>query len=176
MRDIATRLASVLLIVAATSCGDAPVDFYLHATGVMVKTDAPFAHRPEFPARLENVISIALDYWGGDWRDLAGTTISLSAGPYVTCGSSDRAIGCFDGDLRISTSDPGAGGFSCVEQTVLVHELGHAVLGDRMHTDPRWMELEPVGDALAGRPGYTSGGEVECVISLGVWRHPLYMP
>lgn len=174
MRNRSATAALLLLLTGAMAgCGDAPADFYLHATAVVVKSDARFAHRPEFPARLENVVSIALGYWGGDWRDLAGSTIRLSAGPYVQCGGSDHALGCWDGDVTISTSDPGAGRLTCVEQTVLVHEIGHAVIGDRMHADPRWMELDPVRDALEGRTGYTADGEVACEISVGVWRHPL---
>jgi hypothetical protein len=41
-----------------------------------------------------------------------------------------------------------------------------------MHHDARWMELDPVADALRGRRGYTPDGEVDCVIWLSVWRHP----
>jgi hypothetical protein len=53
-----------------------------------------------------------------------------------------------------------------------VHEVGHAVLGDALHDDPRWMELEPVAERLAGRRGYARHGERECVIWVSVWRHP----
>jgi hypothetical protein len=46
------------------------------------------------------------------------------------------------------------------------------VIGDHLHEDPRWMQLEPVRDALSGRIGYRESGPVECDIALSVWRHP----
>ncbi len=73
----------------------------------------------------------------------------------------------------MTTADPSFGGFRCVEETVLVHEIGHAVLGDPMHEDPRWMDLEPVAEALGGRVGYTADGVADCTIFVSVWRHPL---
>ena len=47
----------------------------------------------------------------------------------MTCGDHAGAFGCYDGDIRVTTRDPSFP-FSCVEQTVLVHEVGHAVIGD----------------------------------------------
>jgi hypothetical protein len=176
MSGSAARLGALALLLGAASCGGASADFYVHDTGVLVETDAPFAHQPEFAARLESTLAVALSYWGGDWRNLAGSTITFSGEAHVACSGSDRSLGCYDGDIRVSTTDPGVGTVRCVEQTVLVHEVGHAVLGDRMHQDPRWMQLEPVRDALAGRIGYTADGEVECSIAVSVWRHPLGRP
>jgi hypothetical protein len=169
-RRHAPLLAAAL---AAVSCGGRAPDFYVQDTGVFVESAAPFARRPELAARVESTVGAALAYWGGDWSALAGRTITLSSDPYVTCNGSASALGCYDGDLRITTSDPGIGTFRCVEQTVLVHEIGHAVLGDALHADPRWMQLDPVAAALAGRVGWTAEGETDCPISVSVWRHPL---
>jgi len=171
-----TRLAALLIALAAAGCSGAEADFYVHDTGVLVETDAPFAQAPEFPARLESTIDAALAYWGGEWTVLRGRTVTLSGGAYVSCGPSQRALGCYDGDIRVSTADPGIGTFRCVEQTVLVHEVGHAVIGDRNHEDPRWMQLDPVQEALQGRVGYTADGEADCAIFVSVWRHPLGAP
>ncbi len=164
----------VALVVLA--CGRQGADFFVHDTAIVVETQAPFASRPELPARVESTIAAALAYWGGGWDDLRGRTITLSGDATVTCGDSPAALGCYDGNIRVTTSDPGIGTFRCVEQTVLVHEIGHAVIGDPLHEDPRWMELEPVADALAGRVGYTEGGETDCTIFVSVWRHPLGTP
>jgi hypothetical protein len=164
---------SVLALALATSCGGREDDFYVHDTGVRVETTAPFAHQPDFPDRLRSTVDAALAYWGGDWTVLRGSTITLSGDGSVPCGDA-RALGCCDGgDLRVTTSDPGTGTVQCVEQTVLVHEIGHAVIADPLHEDPRWMQFEPVEDALAGRVGYTASGEVDCTIYPSVWRHPL---
>lgn len=172
--------AAVALLSALAACGADPgldrEGFAVNGARVVVETDAPFAHRPDFPARIESTIDVALAYWGGTWRHLEGSSIHLVADPYVPCGGSASSLGCWDGDIRFTTRDPGIGTFSCVEQTVLVHEVGHAVLGDRLHEDPRWMQLEPVQAALEGRTGYTGDGEVECAIWPSVWRHPLGEP
>ena len=156
--------------LALLSCGKG-ADFYVHETAVVSDTGAPFAQHPDFPTRLESTVAAALQYWGGSWSNLAGMTITLEDGPYVTCGGSDRSLGCFDGNIRMVTRDPGIGVFSCVETTVLVHEIGHAVIGDRMHQDPRWMDFAAVEAALAGRVGYSVEGEVDCDLYPSVWRH-----
>jgi hypothetical protein len=171
-----SRANYALLALVAAGCGAREPDFFVHGTGVVVETQAPFASRPEFPERIESTVSAALAYWGGEWKDLRFRTITLSGEPYVTCRGNERALGCYDGDVRITTSDPAIGTFRCVEQTVLVHEIGHVVIGDQRHEDPRWMQLEPVADTLAGRVGYTLDGEVDCAIYVSVWRHPLGSP
>ena len=74
------------------------------------------------------------------------------------------------------TRDPGVGTVSCVEQTVLVHEIGHAVVGDPLHQDPRWMEFDSLATALAGGTGWGPEGATSCEVFPGVWRHPLDGP
>lgn len=172
-RRIASALAAALAALAG--CGTPP-GFSVHGAVVILETDAPFARQADFPARIESTMDVALRYWGGSWGDLSGTSITLSGDAYVPCGGSASSLGCYDGAIRITTRDPGIGTFTCVEQTILVHEIGHAVIGDPLHEDPRWMQLEPVETALAGRVGYTGDGEVECVIFPSVWRHPLGTP
>jgi hypothetical protein len=157
------------------ACGDPP-GFDVYGARVVVDSAAPFTQRADFPSRIEGTIETALSYWGGDWGDLAGRSITLTDAPYVSCGGKASSLGCFDGDVRLTTRDPGIGTFRCVEETVLVHEIGHAVIGDRIHQDPRWMQLEPVEAALSGRRGYTADGEVDCIIWPSVWRHPLGTP
>ncbi|BDG05513.1 hypothetical protein [Anaeromyxobacter oryzae] len=161
--------------VLLASCGRAP-DLHVHGVAVYVETTAPFAQRGDLETRLESTVQAALDYWQGSWTDVAGRTITLDGGTHVACEGNASAIGCYDGNIRVSTNDVGAGTFSCVEQTVLVHEIGHAVIGDPLHQDPRWMEMDALADALAGRTGYDAEGEVPCVIFVSVWRHPLGRP
>lgn len=168
-----SRLSATFAMVGLLllSCGKGGPDFYVHQTAVVNDTGAPFAGQSDFPARLESTVDAALRYWGGSWSDLAGKTITLEDGPYLTCSGSDRSLGCYDGDIRMVTRDPGIGVFTCVETTVLVHEIGHAVIGDRLHQDPRWMDFAEVAAALAGRVGYSAGGEVACDLYPSVWRH-----
>jgi hypothetical protein len=166
-----------LLAMAAAGCGPeedaARPDLVVNGAGVALRTTAPFARAPDFPARLATTADAALRYWGGGWHHLAGVTITLSGEPTVSC-NGEPSLGCFDGrEIRLTTLDPGLGTFACVEQTVLVHEVGHAVIGDPHHTDPRWMDLSPVADELAGRVGYDASGETACPIYPSVWRHPI---
>jgi hypothetical protein len=168
----ASSLALVGLLLVATSCGGGDADFYVNGVGIVVRTDAPFTRTPDFRARVEGTLAAALAYWGGSWGDLVGRRISLLEGPYVPCGGTQGAVGCYDGDLSVSASDPGTGTFSCVEQTVLVHEVGHVVIGDAGHDDPRWMDFEAIAAELDGRVGYDGSGEIPCQLFPSVWRHP----
>jgi len=55
---------------------------------------------------------------------------------------------------------------------VLVHEIGHAVIGDVNHEDPRWMDFHSLTTRLDGRRGYTPQGEDVCQLFPSVWQHP----
>jgi hypothetical protein len=166
-----TAALGALLLAACAGPATEP-SFVVDGTGIVVRSSASFAQRPDLPARLESTVEAALAYWGGGWSDLQGRTITLDGADHVACPGVASATGCFDGDIRVSTSDLGTP-FSCVEQTSLVHEIGHAVIGDADHTDPRWMDFEPVAERLGGRIGYLGGSEVPCQIYPSVWRHPL---
>lgn len=176
------RLVATALVLLAAGCGPpAEVhpgvpDLVVNGAAVSLQTTAPFTRAPDFPGRMATTVDAALRYWGGSWADLAGVTITLTGEESVACGGG-RSLGCFDGaGIRLTTVDPGLGTFACVEQTVLVHEVGHAVIGDPSHTDPRWMELDPVAEELSGRVGYDASGETACPIYPSVWRHPLGLP
>lgn len=173
MRDVGTR-AWWLALASLAACGDpsAPTpDFFVRGTGIVVESSAPFVSRPDFPARTESTIDAALKYWGGSWQLLERRTITFDGERYVACPGTADAIGCYDGNIRVSTRDV-AFTYYCVEETVLVHEVGHAVIGDRDHLDPRWMDFSPVMEDLAGRTGYVEGGEVPCQLWVSVWQHP----
>lgn len=171
------QMAWLVPVLALAACGEAraPVDFAVRDVGVAVRTDAPFARAPDLPARVESTLQAGLDYWGGDWRALRGSTLYLQGSAWVACRGSARAVGCWDGDLRISTLDAGQA-VPCVEATVLVHEVGHAVIGDPRHRDPRWRDFGRVVDRLAGRAGYAGGGGADCALAASVWRHPADAP
>lgn len=160
----------------AISCAQPQSEVAVGELSVKVSSEAAFVQAADFPGRLESTIDASLGYWGGTWDDLRGVTLSIVDDTHVVCNGKSSALGCYDGDIRITTQDPGLGTLSCVEQTVLVHEIGHAVIGDFDHNDPRWMQMETVSDALAGRPGYAASGETACPIYVSIWRHPLGTP
>lgn len=166
-------VVSALLLTALAACGgtEPQPDFVVRSAAIVLRSDAPFTQHGDLPERIESTIEAALEYWGGDWSHLSGRTITFEGTRYVQCGSSTSAIGCFDGDLRVSTRDI-AFTYQCVEQTVLVHEIGHAVIGDPNHTDPRWMDFSSLEQKLQGRTGYLADGQEQCQIFVSVWRHP----
>ncbi len=172
-RDAVTTPARWSLLVgslALASCANGDAAFVVHDTAVVVHSDAAFAHSSDLPLRFETTVEAALTYWGGTWHDLAATTVTLEGDQHVQCNGVDDAIGCHAGrEIRVSTRDPSLGTWSCVEATVLVHEIGHAVIGDPDHEDARWMDFSAVEQALSGRPGHDG----ECKVYPSVWRHVL---
>ncbi len=167
-------LVAALAAVLLTACGGAPAgpDFAVRGAGVVVSSTAAFTRRSDFPARVEKTVEAALRYWGGTWAGLEGTTITFDGRRNVACEGNPNAIGCYQArHIRVSTSDVGLA-FRCVEETVLVHEIGHAVIGDPDHRDPRWMDFGPVARELEGSPGYEGDAAGGCHIVVNVWRHP----
>lgn len=185
MRIDPLRTAPLLLAIAAAACGGSPAggdsggatarSMDVGGVEVVLDTSAPFARAPDFPARVETTIDAALRYWGGSWGQLDGRSVTLVDAPSVSCGGR-QSLGCTDPDIRLTTRDPGAGTVVCIEDSVLVHEIGHAIIGDPDHEDPRWMEMNELAAELAGRVGYDEGGETPCVPHVSVWRHPLGSP
>jgi len=176
------RWSALLVAALAFACGGGDANTAASAAsldvdGVLValNSSAPFAHAPDFPARLESTLQAALTFWGGTWRQVQGRTITFVDDPTVPCGDA-QALGCFEGSITLTTRDPGTGTVACVEQTVLVHEIGHLILGDPLHTDPRWMEMTSLAAELGGQPGYTASGETRCTAYESVWQHPIGTP
>jgi len=175
------RALAAAVTLGAAACGGAAEELVDEqpAPGVRVvlRTTAPFASAPDLQERLDDTIDVALAYWGGTRGALEGKTIVLVDEPHLEGCDSPTAIGCYDGrTLAVSTRDPSLGTFPCVEATALVHELGHAAIGDPYHRDPRWMQMDEVAQALEGRTGYTRDGVTGCAIYVSVWRHPLGTP
>lgn len=160
-----------IAVLGISACGGLTEGFQVRDTLVTVRTDAAFTRSADFPARVESTLAAALDYWGGSWSDLAGSAIVFEGAAHVECGSNGPSTGCYDGDIRVTTQDAGLT-VSCVEATVLVHEVGHAVIGDAAHEDPRWMDFASLAGALDGRAGYSADGPTACVPVANVWRHP----
>jgi hypothetical protein len=166
------RWTAALGLAALCACGSGRSDFVVHDTSIVVNSGAEFTKRADFPSRVESTLHAALRYWGGSWRDLEGKTVAFEGDQHVACAGRPGAIGCYEGgQIRVSTRDANFT-FHCVEETVLVHEVGHAVIGDPDHTDPRWMDFTPVVQDLSGREGYDETGDVSCEIFVNVWRHP----
>jgi hypothetical protein len=167
----AARIAVALVIGSAACGGGHAPDYEIHGVGVVVHSSAAFTRSGDFASRVENTVDAALLYWRGGWANLRGKTIHFEGERYVRCGGVQSAIGCYDGDIHVSTQDAGVT-FTCVEQTVLVHEVGHAVIGDPDHLDPRWMDFAPLEADLESRNLDLAGPAPPCRIAVSVWKHP----
>lgn len=164
-------MALSLLAIAGCGAQASQPDFVVQDTSVVVRSEAAFTRSSDFPARVESTLGAALRYWGGSWSDLAGTTVVFEGASHIECPGIGPSLGCYDGNIRLTTVDAGQT-ISCVEATVLVHEVGHAVIGDADHEDPRWMDFEELAGTLQGRTGYTASGPGSCEPVANVWRHP----
>jgi hypothetical protein len=83
---------------------------------------------------VDRALDRAFGYWSAPPDVLAGWVVTYEDHEVVCNGA--RASGCCswrEGTLRLQVLDP-----ACPETAQLVHELGHAVLHDPGHRDPRW--------------------------------------
>ena len=149
-----TTAALVAAALALSGCFQAARE--LDIDGVHVALDdgaaaTAFAQDPEFPARLERMMRLGARYWSGSddlapWRrwDLRFESTVFN------CGSLEgRALGCTDHAsqvMAVSTKDPSSYHYKwqvpCVEVTEVIHEMGHALIGDGDHRDRRWRRFE----------------------------------
>jgi hypothetical protein len=99
------------------------------------------------------MMRLGAEYWSGSddlapWR---AWELRFEASA-MNCGSLEgRAMGCTDhGDrvMSVSTKDPSSYHYKwqvrCVEVTEVIHEMGHALIGDHDHRDPRWRRFGPL--------------------------------
>lgn len=86
-------------------------------------------------ARLKRVVEVASQKWGVPILLYAGYTVSFTLTP-VACGIERSVAGCtFLKDIEVWAQVP-----DCLEASSLLHELGHASIGDPLHLDPRWRD------------------------------------
>ena len=163
-----SRLASSAILA---SCVGGTSELVVHNTALVVRSDAAFTHSADLPQRFESTVQAALTYWGGTWNDLSGTTVTLEGNQHVECNGASGAISAampaarFASPRAIRASAPG----TASRRPSSFTSIGHAVIDDPEHEDPRWMDFEAVAQALSGRPGHDG----DCKLYPSVWRHVL---
>ena len=159
-----TRLAIVAaLATSLASCSlrrDAPPDpcfasqpercFVSH--GAWVRLDAGVAGGR---AAVDRALDRALAYWSAPPDALRGWLVGYEDHE-VACNGA-RASGCTSwrrGTLEVQALDP-----RCPETAQVVHEVGHVVLHDAGHRDPRWRRdaEQEATRALVREPGASAG-------------------
>ena len=135
---------NVVLVIFSAACGGGDRS----TTPLAVTLDGPVApyapdylSAPDLAERVSAVVADAARVWGASAAALDGYRIALEQRPF-DCGrdgvTADHIIGCTWLDRRlIQVLALGSG---CPEATVIAHEVGHAVIGDSGHSDPRWRD------------------------------------
>lgn len=114
------------------------------------------------PARVDRVVDAAARYWGAeDGRVLDGWVLDLW----------DHSIDTFSvGRTHLDAHyiEVDATVAPCLEATALVHEVGHAIIGDPNHADPRWSHdrMRPLADELEA---WIPRGEPSCPCDMAYW-------
>ena len=106
---------------------------------------APYApdylSAPDLEERVSAAAGGAAEVWGASARALDGYQLVLEQRPF-DCGrtgvEADRIVGCTWRAGRVIQVL--ALGSACPEATAIAHEVGHALLGDDDHRDPRWRD------------------------------------
>lgn len=146
------RLAALTLLMAA-ACGGPEAPAAVAFPGSATIGEAHGARvvavpRAEFPiettgllAEVERSIEVGAEVWGVDDGVLSGWTIAFQGGwfPCQTAAGAEWTWGCTYPAHRLVYAAPDDGPLRC-RSSVLVHEIGHVVIGDPAHTDPRWVE------------------------------------
>jgi hypothetical protein len=96
---------------------------------------------PDLEQHVEAVAAAAAQVWGASPQVLDGYRLVLEQRPF-DCGragdDADAVVGCTWRDSRVIQVL--ALGAACPEATAIAHEVGHVVLGDDDHRDPRWWD------------------------------------
>jgi hypothetical protein len=163
-REPHTKLLLLALGLAAVACGVGRVeqpaeDLNVAGVGVKVDTSLAWAHDPTLPGRMERVMD-AVEAYAGKSASLRGWVVVLKDAWAECPGAAPHSIlGCTEWANKVISVD--VNGASCVEQTVLAHEVLHAIVGDACHKSPLWRDFAPVEAALQGEG---------CEVSADKWR------
>lgn len=169
---VAGGTAARWLLGAAAAAALAGCDTWrcaFESHGACVEFDQPPADMAAAQARLDRLLELELAFW--DLHTLSGWRIHYRETKEYVCYIATRNEGCTDyleKTISVRLPDGSAG---CFEAAELLHELGHYKLGDPMHANPRWKEVEAAFAAMVwDRPDAAD----ECVnryrgIHAGMW-------
>ena len=150
-----TTLVSAALAVLLSACGAEPASqgpasggsaIMGYAGGGRLLGDPVATHeeRLALVASASRAITLGADLWGADPATVLDGWVVVYGGYAYPCPVADEgrwpADGCYGREepvLRVNTSAAPAG----CRMAALVHELGHLVIGDAAHLDPRWAEV-----------------------------------
>ncbi len=132
---------------AATLCACEPWDCSFESHGACVEFESPApADLEDAKARLDRLLELELAFW--DLHSLSGWRIQYRDSKEYVCYLATRNEGCTDYlEKTLSVRVPDTSG-GCFEAAELLHELGHYKLGDPMHANPRWRDVDATFAAM----------------------------
>lgn len=142
MRTV-TRVLVALVLVAAAGCGGDPGAFPLVFD---LRSQTAWVQRADAQQRLFATADRAARFWGATGnQDMAGWLVIVQDGTIECGGGVDLGCTYFSswpwGRIVLSAAAGEAWLTRCAEQTLLAHEVGHAILDTPSHEDPRWSLL-----------------------------------
>ncbi len=132
------------LAVTLAACDPWRCSFESH--GACVEFDQPPADVEATRARLDRLLDLEMPFW--DLHSLSGWRIQYRDSKEYVCYLATRNEGCTDYlEKTLSVRLPD-GPDGCFEAAELLHELGHYKLGDPMHANPRWRDVDAAFAAM----------------------------
>jgi hypothetical protein len=130
-----------MIVALCAACGgrEDAMPLSVAVEGPIEASTPPYVSAPGLADRARAVASTAAITWGAAPHALDGWSLTFAQAPFA-CGeaAANRAIGCTRWDER--EIEVLAFGAACPEATALPHEVGHVVLRDARHDDPRWCD------------------------------------
>jgi hypothetical protein len=133
------RVGIAAVAVILMSChGPLAVGTALHAPG----SEPGWIDDPGLPIRASAAAEAMAVVWGGAPSDLGGWTITFRDrfiarnGTAMVVGKTTRKFIIGGGSIEVWAGTS----LICLEATDLAHEVGHVVIRDHDHRDPRWLD------------------------------------
>ena len=132
-------LATFALLSAA--CGGPSGPLTVEVAGEHLERLPAYLRAPGLEEHVREAAANMAAGWGGDPAALDGYVLTFEQLPFE-CGragaAAERIAGCTWESAKVIQLL--AWGSACVEASLLAHEVGHVVIGDNGHADPRWRD------------------------------------
>jgi hypothetical protein len=164
---LARALGAACALAALAACDPWNCDFESHGACIEFTTDPPDMDAARL--RVDALLARELPFWG--INSLSGWRIQYRDTTEYSCYLAASSEGCTDYlektmSVRVPPTARG-----CFEAAELLHELGHYELGDPMHSNDLWKDLD---GAFARMVWDFPGAPPECVsrykgVTTGMW-------
>jgi hypothetical protein len=148
-------------------CDTWSCDFDSHGACIEFTTDPADLRAAQ--ARVDALLGRELPFWG--LSSLSGWRIQFRDTADHPCYLAASSEGCTDYVQKTMSVRVPAGAPGCFEASELLHELGHYALGDPMHSNGRWVDVD---GAFAPMVWSFPDAPAECVdryegVTTGIW-------